>query len=267
MNEGFGNVSPAYDCARGRLVLVFRRRCLSPWPFLEPRILSISIPDRRDMQTEWRVRCGRITLAQISIIGDRTVRGVALQSTDSFREFHAEATEWRRHLHRNPELGFRVEKTAQFVAEKLAFFGINYIAETGIVAAIQGEGGEGPTIGLRADMDALPSAAMIHTAMLLGASLTAVSLLRVGKSAQRNPGSFRLGPGGQKMGQVGFLDRFSISQVFGLHNTPGVEVGQFATCHGPALSSLDNFDLVKKGKSGHRHGRTRALTPSLSPPR
>ncbi|TIU23457.1 MAG: amidohydrolase, partial [Mesorhizobium sp.] len=83
-----------------------------------------------------------------------------MRSIDEFRDIHDEAIAWRRHLHQNPELGYNVHNTARFVAEKLASFGINHvetgIAETGVVAVIQGAGGDGPTIGLRADMDALP---------------------------------------------------------------------------------------------------------------
>ena len=83
-----------------------------------------------------------------------------MHTVATFRNLQSEATEWRRYLHQNPELDYRVHNTARFVTEKLASFGINHIetgiAETGIVALIQGEGGCGPTIGLRADMDALP---------------------------------------------------------------------------------------------------------------
>lgn len=78
----------------------------------------------------------------------------------TFRGLQSKVAEWRRYLHENPELDYRLHNTARFVSEKLASFGINHIeagiAETGIVALIQGKGGEGPTIGLRADMDALP---------------------------------------------------------------------------------------------------------------
>ena len=83
-----------------------------------------------------------------------------MRSVETFRIIQDEATSWRRYLHQNPELDYRVHNTAKFVIEKLASFGINHIetgiAETGIVALIQGEGGDGPRIGLRADMDALP---------------------------------------------------------------------------------------------------------------
>ncbi|MBM7487841.1 amidohydrolase [Bradyrhizobium sp. USDA 3686] len=118
-----------------------------------------------------------------------------MRTVENFHGLQCEATEWRRRLHENPELDFRVDNTARFVTEKLASFGINHIetgiAETGIVALVQGEAGEGPTIGLRADMDALPileasnkpwSSKVVgkmhacghdgHTAMLLGPAST-----------------------------------------------------------------------------------------------
>ncbi|TIT54663.1 MAG: amidohydrolase, partial [Mesorhizobium sp.] len=86
-----------------------------------------------------------------------------MNGVSMFQKFYHladEATAWRRHLHQNPELDFAVHETARFVTEKLVSFGINYIetgiAGTGVVAFIQGEGGDGPTIGLRTDMDALP---------------------------------------------------------------------------------------------------------------
>ncbi len=116
-----------------------------------------------------------------------------MSGTEKFRDLQTEVTEWRHYLHTHPELDYRLHNTARFVIEKLASFRINHIetgiAETGVVAVIQGEGGEGPTIGLRADMDALPikeesgkpwaSATKAqmhacghdgHTAMLLGAA-------------------------------------------------------------------------------------------------
>lgn len=117
-----------------------------------------------------------------------------MHSVETFRGLQSDATEWRRYLHENPELDYRLQNTARFVAEKLASFGINHIetgiAETGIVALIEGLDANGPTIGLRADMDALPMLEASnkpwssktpgnmhgcghdgHTAMLLGAEM------------------------------------------------------------------------------------------------
>lgn len=198
-----------------------------------------------------------------------------MHSFETFQDLQKEATEWRRYLHENPELDYRVHNTASFVAEKLASFGINHIetgiAETGIVALIQGKGGEGPTIGLRADMDALPileasnkpwsskiSGKMHacghdgHTAMLLGAAKYLAntrdfkgSVALIFQPAEED------GMGGQRMVEEGIMDRFGISQVFGMHNSPGMEVGKFGICEGGTLAALDEFDLIVKGKGGH----------------
>jgi amidohydrolase len=194
---------------------------------------------------------------------------------DSFKEIEIEAMTWRRYLHENPELDYRVNDTAAFVAEKLASFGINHIecgiAETGVVALIQGQLGDGPTIGLRADMDALPileasgkpwtskrSGQMHacghdgHTAMLLGAAkyLAATRNFKGSVALIFQPAE-EDGRGGQRMVQEGIMDRFGISQVFGMHNWPGMEVGTFGICEGSIFAALDEFDIVVKGRGGH----------------
>lgn len=198
-----------------------------------------------------------------------------MHSVGKFRDLQNEVTAWRHYLHENPELDYRLHNTAAFVAEKLASFGINHIetgiAETGIVALIQGEGGEGPTIGLRADMDALaileasnkPWASKIpgkmhgcghdgHTAMLLGAAkyLAKTRKFRGSVALIFQPAE-EGALGGQRMVQEGIMDRFGISQVFGMHNAPGMDVGKFAICHGPILAALDQFSLIVRGKGGH----------------
>lgn len=199
-----------------------------------------------------------------------------MHSVETFRALQSEATEWRRYLHRNPELDFQVHKTARFVAETLASFGINRIktgiAETGIVALIQGEGGEGPTIGLRADMDALPILEASnkpwssetpgkmhgcghdgHTAMLLGAAKYLASTRKFKGSVAFifQPAEEVLPSGALRMVREGVMDRFGISQVFGMHNAPGIDIGKFGICYGPILASLDEFDLVVTGTGGH----------------
>ncbi|WP_432284889.1 M20 aminoacylase family protein [Aminobacter sp. BA135] len=208
-----------------------------------------------------------------------------MHSVETFRDLQGEAAEWRRYLHQNPELGYGVHNTASFVAEKLASFGINHIetaiAETGIVAIIQGEGGDGPTIGLRADMDALPIleasskpwSSQIpgkmhacghdgHTAMLLGAAKYLAktrnfkgSVALIFQPAEED------GLGGQRMVQEGIMERFEISQVFGMHNSPGLDVGKFAICDGPTAAALDEFDIIVKGRGGHAASPHRTIDP------
>ncbi|MFB6462884.1 M20 aminoacylase family protein [Bradyrhizobium tunisiense] len=202
-----------------------------------------------------------------------------MHSVERFQSLQSEAISWRRYLHQNPELDYQVHNTAAFVAEKLASFGINHIetgiAETGIVALIQGEGGEGPTIGLRADMDALPILEASnkpwsstipgkmhacghdgHTTMLLGAAKYLASTRKfkgtvalIFQPAEEDGGGDKLGA--QKMVEAGIMERFGISQVFGMHNAPGMDVGKFGICHGPIMAAQDDFEISVKGKGGH----------------
>lgn len=210
-----------------------------------------------------------------------------MRSIETFRDLKREASEWRRHLHENPELDFRVDNTARFVTEKLASFGINHIetgiAETGVVALIQGKAGDGPTIGLRADMDALPMLEASnkpwsskvpgkmhacghdgHTAMLLGAAKYLANsrefkgcVALIFQPAEE----IELPSGGLKMVEAGIMERFNISRVFGMHNAPGIDIGNFAICDGPMMASQDDFDIVVKGKGGHAAAPHRTIDP------
>ncbi|MES0213829.1 M20 family metallopeptidase [Mesorhizobium sp. M0028] len=210
-----------------------------------------------------------------------------MHNVEAFRDLQREATRWRRYLHENPELDYRLHNTARFVTEKLASFGINHIetgiAETGIVALIQGEGGDGPTIGLRADMDALPIVEASnkpwsskipgnmhacghdgHTAMLLGAAkhLAATRNFKGTVALIFQPAEeVELPSGALRMVQEGIMDRFGISQVFGMHIQPGIEVGKFGICPGPIMGSQDDFDIVVKGKGGHAADPHRTIDP------
>ncbi|TCN17967.1 M20 aminoacylase family protein [Sinorhizobium americanum] len=198
-----------------------------------------------------------------------------MPNLDIFRALQCEATEWRRYLHQNPELGYQLHNTARFVAEKLGSFGINHIetgiAETGIIAIIQGKGGSGPTIGLRADMDALPILEASnkpwasqtpgkmhgcghdgHTAMLLGAAKYLANTRNFkGSVALIFQPAEEDGRGGERMVQEGIMERFGISRVFGMHNEPGLELGKFAICDGPCMAALDEFDIFVRGSGGH----------------
>ncbi|MEY9104667.1 amidohydrolase [Bradyrhizobium yuanmingense] len=208
-----------------------------------------------------------------------------MNGIEAFQHLLAEATAWRHHLHENPELEYRLYNTAGFVAEKLASFGVDHIetgiAETGIVALIDGKCGNGPTIALRADMDALPVLEHSeklwsskvpgkmhacghdgHTAMLLGAAKYLATTRRFkGSVALIFQPAEESGVGGQRMVQAGIMDRFSITKVFGLHNVPGIEVGKFGICPGPIMAALDEFDLIVKGRGGHAAKPHEAIDP------
>ncbi len=185
-----------------------------------------------------------------------------------------EMTEWRRHLHANPELKFDCHQTAAFIAEHLRDFGVDEIhqgiAQTGIVAIINGNG-DGPTIGLRADMDALPIVETTgaeyastvpgkmhacghdgHVTMLLGAARYLAETRRfAGRVALIFQPAEEDGGGGEVMVQEGIMDRFGIARVFGIHNAPNLPFGAFQTNPGPLMASVDTATVRVTGKGGH----------------
>ena len=189
-------------------------------------------------------------------------------------DFTPDMTAWRRHLHTIPELMFECHQTAAFVVERLREFGITEIHEgiatTGVVAIIEGQG-DGPTIGLRADMDALPMqeetglpyASMVdgmmhacghdgHTTMLLGAARYLAETRNFkGRVALIFQPAEENGGGGEVMVKEGILDTFDIKEVYALHNAPGVEVGNFYTTPGPIMAAADSFDIHIVGNGGH----------------
>ncbi|MGB3408634.1 MAG: M20 aminoacylase family protein [Jannaschia sp.] len=193
---------------------------------------------------------------------------------NSIAALEPEMREWRRWLHRNPELQFDLPKTAAFVAGKLRDFGVDEIhegiAKTGLVAIIEGRG-EGPTIGLRADMDALPihEASGVdhasqtdgkmhacghdgHTTMLLGAAkYLAETRNFAGRVALIFQPAEEGGGGGEVMVREGVMDRFDIAQVYAIHNAPNFAEGQFFTAPGPIMAAVDTFHIDITGKGGH----------------
>ena len=188
--------------------------------------------------------------------------------------FAPEMKAWRRHLHANPELSFDCFKTAAFIADRLAEIGVDEvhtgIAKTGLVAIINGQS-DGPTIGLRADMDALPiqettgadHASTVpgkmhacghdgHVAMLLGAAKYLAETRRFkGRVALIFQPAEEDGAGGQVMVQEGIMDRFDIAQVYGIHNAPNVPLGHFLTTPGALMASVDTAFVHITGKGGH----------------
>lgn len=190
-------------------------------------------------------------------------------------EMQPEIEAWRRDLHMNPEILFDTARTSGLVAEKLKAFGcdevITGIGRTGVVGLIRGRHGEGPVIGLRADMDALPMteetglpyASKVpgrahacghdgHTAMLLGAArhLAETRNFRGTVAVIFQPAE-EGGGGGKEMVEAGMMDRFGIASVYGLHNFPGLPVGHFAIRKGGLLASVNEFEIVITGKGGH----------------
>ncbi|MEN8895343.1 MAG: M20 aminoacylase family protein [Yoonia sp.] len=189
-------------------------------------------------------------------------------------DYTPDMTAWRRHLHTIPELMFECHQTAAFVVERLQEFGITDIhtgiATSGVVAIIEGQG-DGPTIGLRADMDALPMQEETglpytstvdgkmhacghdgHTTMLLGAARYLAETRNFkGRVALIFQPAEENGAGGNVMVQEGILDRFDIAEVYALHNAPGTPVGHFYTTPGPIMAAADTFHIHITGKGGH----------------
>ncbi|MBK8440858.1 MAG: amidohydrolase [Rhodobacter sp.] len=181
---------------------------------------------------------------------------------------------WRRYLHQHPELAFDCHDTAAFIVKRLEEIGVDEIhtgiAKTGIVAIIEGQG-DGPTIGLRADMDALPIEELTgakhastikgkmhacghdgHVTMLLGAAKYLAETRNFsGKVALLFQPAEEDGGGGQVMVQEGVMDRFGIGRVYGIHNAPNIPFGHFHTTPGPLMASVDTAFVHITGKGGH----------------
>ncbi|MBR0554216.1 amidohydrolase [Ciceribacter sp. L1K23] len=190
-------------------------------------------------------------------------------------ELQREVTEWRRHLHANPEILYDVEQTAAFVAQKLKEFGVDEVVtglgRTGVVGVIKGRGESNRAIGLRADMDALPLEEISgkpwasqspgkmhacghdgHTAMLLGATKYLCetrnfngSVVVIFQPAEEG------GRGALAMVEDGLMDRFGIQEVYGMHNMPGKSLGSFAIRKGGIMAAPDKFSITITGRGGH----------------
>ena len=189
-------------------------------------------------------------------------------------EFEAELIEWRHQLHKFPELGFEEYQTAEFIAEKLNQMGLEVnkgLAGTGVVATLTVGSGNGPKIGLRADMDALPILERSefehasknpgvmhacghdgHTTMLLGAAKYLAETKNFDGTVQFifQPAEEGKG-GGEKMIADGLFELFPVDEVYGMHNIPGIKVGEFAVCSGPIMAARDNFEVFVKGRGSH----------------
>lgn len=188
-------------------------------------------------------------------------------------DLHAKLTEWRRHLHANPELSLQEKQTAVFVAEKLSEMGIPFVAGVGghgLVATIS-RGASENSVGLRADMDALPITELTglehasrnpgvmhacghdgHTVSLLGAA----ALLLEDKSWSGTvhlvfqPAEEGYG-GARSMIADGLFERFPMARIFGFHNWPGIEAGTVAVHDGVVMASGGRVTLTIDGHPGH----------------
>ncbi len=201
------------------------------------------------------------------------------------RGFEEELREIRHQIHENPELGLQEFKTSALVAEKLRQCGYEVeqgLATTGVVATLKVGDGE-KSIGLRADMDALPIYENSgkpwaskhpglmhacghdgHTTILLGAA-------RYFAETRRFKGTLRLifQPaeeminGGEIMVKEGLFDRFPCDVIFGMYNMPGLPVGKFFFQPGALMASMDQFHITVRGCGGHGAIPHKAIDPVL----
>jgi hippurate hydrolase len=202
-------------------------------------------------------------------------------------ELMPEITEWRRQIHMNPELMYDLPKTTALVEAKLREFGVDEIVtgvgRSGVVGVIRGKTDtRGYAVGLRADMDALPMDEHTglphasqtpgkmhacghdgHTAMLLGAAKylsetrnfdgTVVLIFQPAEEG---------GAGGEAMVKDGMMERFGIDEVYGMHNEPGLPVGEFGVSPGAIMAAADEFEVRIVGKGGHAARPHMCVDPS-----
>ena len=189
------------------------------------------------------------------------------------KSLHNQLMEWRQDLHMNPQIGFEEEYASEKVASLLKDFGLEVnknIAKTGVVGVLK-KGSSNKSIGIRADMDALPIQETNtfnykskienrmhacghdgHTTMLLGAAKHLADHGNFDGTV-----NFIFQPdeencfGAKTMIEEGLFSKFSIDEVYAMHNIPGMEVGTFATKKGTITSSENLFEISFKGKGGH----------------
>ncbi len=191
-------------------------------------------------------------------------------STEELQDLH----DWRHDFHRHPETAFEEHRTSARVAELLRSWGLEVhegLGGTGVVGVLRGVLGEGPSIGLRADMDALHVTELNqvehasthagrmhacghdgHTTMLLGAARQLAknpdfrgTVVFIFQPAEENEG------GGRAMMEEGLFERFPVQAVYAMHNWPGLPVGVAAVHGGPVMAAFDIFTLTLRGKGCH----------------
>ncbi|CAL60449.1 Putative hippurate hydrolase protein HipO (Benzoylglycine amidohydrolase) (Hippuricase) [Herminiimonas arsenicoxydans] len=208
-----------------------------------------------------------------------------MQLIDPIIEFHHELQAIRRAIHANPELCFEERETAEFVAGKLTEWGIPVLrgmGVTGVVGIIR-NGNSDRAIGLRADMDALPiqeintfphtsrNAGKMHacghdghTAMLLGAAHYLSqhknfdgTVYLIFQPAEEGGG------GAKRMMDDGLFTQCPMQAVFGMHNWPGIPVGEFGVTAGPMMASSNEFEVIVSGKGAHAAQPHKGIDPIM----
>ena len=206
---------------------------------------------------------------------------------DHIRNWQDDYTKVRRDLHSHPELGFEEHRTARVVCDQLQHLGIEHhtgVGKTGIVAVVRGRStASGRSVGLRADMDALPMQEENdfahksrydgrmhgcghdgHTTMLLAAARylhetrnfdgTTYLIFQPGEEGYA---------GAKAMIEDGLFERFPAEQVFALHNWPALPAGKIGITPGPAMAAADRIEIMIDGRGGHGAHPHSAIDPVL----
>ncbi|OGA60574.1 MAG: amidohydrolase [Betaproteobacteria bacterium RIFCSPLOWO2_12_FULL_65_14] len=205
---------------------------------------------------------------------------------EPIRKIESEMREWRRDLHAHPELGFEERRTSDLVASTLQSFGIEVhrgIGRTGLVGVLN-NGSSKKSVGLRADMDALPIQEANsfphksrhdgrmhacghdgHTAMLLGAAKYLAETRRFDGTVHFifQPAEEGIG-GARAMIADGLFKRFPCEAVFGMHNRPGLPLGRFAVRSGPMMAGGAFFDIDVEGRGSHGARPESGVDPVLA---
>ncbi|HEX7764083.1 MAG TPA: M20 aminoacylase family protein, partial [Cellvibrio sp.] len=217
--------------------------------------------------------------------GDCKIDGKFMNLIDPILEFQTELQTIRRTIHAHPELCFEEHDTAELVANKLTEWGIPIVRGLGVtgVVGILKNGDSGRAIGLRADMDALPMQEINtfphtskndgkmhacghdgHTAMLLGAAHYLAqhrnfdgTIYLIFQPAEEGGG------GAKRMMDDGLFKQFNMDAVFGMHNWPGIPVGQFGVTAGAMMASSNEFEVIVNGKGCHAAQPHKGIDPVM----
>src|ERR1044072_9321916 len=208
-----------------------------------------------------------------------------MKPIDRITTYHAELTAQRQDFHAHPELGFDEHRTAEIVARQLEALGIEVhrgVGKTGVVGVLR-EGNGPVSIGLRADMDALPILEANemgykstkpgvmhacghdgHTTMLLGAARYRAETRNFNGTVNFifQPAEEGLG-GATAMLKDALFDRFPCDTVFGMHNQPGMAVGKFAIRPGTMMAGGGFFDIYVEGRGSHGARPEQSIDPVL----
>ena len=189
----------------------------------------------------------------------------------------------RRDIHAHPELAFKETRTSTLVADYLRKWGYDVttgVGGTGVVGTLR-RGTSAKTIGIRADMDALPineatgleyasgKAGIMHACGHDGHTTTLLAAARYLAESGRFSGTLHvifqpaeeIGAGARRMIEDGLFDRFPVDAVFGLHNWPGIPTGQFGFVAGPAMASVDRARIRVNGRGGHGAEPHKSIDP------